>query len=149
MVTACFAGFRATALIQCKHWFCHDCWRKHLTTGTRGAAPHSLKCPGYECEAVIDNVTLMAFLPGSDVWKYQNRKLKNAIKRSENFHHCPQCSATVEVKNRIIPSALKHAVPLSCICGMRWCSHCKEEPHWPTSCSAAELYRKEMTSRSK
>lgn len=131
-------------MLQCKHWFCHDCWRRHLTTATRGAATQPLECPGYGCCAVVDDATLMAFLPGDLISRYRTRHLKNTIKRSENFHICPQCANTVEVTNKQNPKSLKRAIPLSCSCGMRWCSHCKEEPHWPVSCSVAEVYRKEV-----
>ena len=144
-----FSDYEASALTRCCHWFCHDCWRRHLTTIVRSSAAQTLQCPGHNCDVIVDDVTLMTLLPGNILSNFRIRLLRNTVKRSDNFHHCPHCSKTVEVSNRKFAKLLRKAVPLSCDCGARWCSRCKEEPHWPAACSEAEAYREELTKHSK
>jgi len=148
MIVFLFSDYQATSLVHCGHWFCHDCWRRHLSTLTRSTATQPLQCPGHDCTVIVDDVTLMTMLPGKVLTQFQNRLFKNTIKRSENFHHCPQCNKTMEISNEKSAKMLKKAAPLSCQCGARWCSKCQEEPHWPAACSEAEAYRKEVAEHS-
>ena len=133
-------------MVKCSHWFCHDCWRQHLIISARGVTTQEIKCPGYDCDVMIDVVTMMSLLPGYIISQHQARLNIIAINRSNEFHICPKCGTTNKVTNSVSAKFLKKPTPLSCTCGTWWCSHCKEEPHWPASCSEAEFYRQEVKS---
>ena len=99
-------------------------------------ADQPMTCPVYVCKSIVYEDTLVAYLPGNQIWTYENRLLDAVRKSKSNLFQCAQCLRMLKVQNR------KNSLPISCKCGAFWCLNCKRESHWPARCNEMEIYEK-------
>ncbi|XP_076815614.1 uncharacterized protein LOC143461678 isoform X1 [Clavelina lepadiformis] len=145
--------FQATALNDCNHWFCVECWRQHVSYSVQQNS-QDVQCPAFECTVKVDLVVLMTYLPGDVLSKYQRHKKETKALLSGNVYMCPKCRKLVQLNAKKLSQTFSNAsrslpIPLFCTCGHGWCACCFECPHWPASCKAAALYRKEAAKYAK
>ena len=146
----CDGYMSSRAMQSCGHWFCHDCWCYHLVTRImRGDL--QLSCPG--CKTVVDMVTLLSLLPYSYFVKYQSFVLNAKLERSGVWKWCQgmhgRCNKVIQAKSknaasRTTDSHDEQGICVVCDCTAEWCFDCGKEPHWPTTCRQAEIYREQM-----
>ncbi|XP_022789392.1 uncharacterized protein LOC111329056 isoform X1 [Stylophora pistillata] len=136
-------AFPCTALKACLHWFCNDCWKGYLSAQLQQGKIF-VKCPAYDCNTIVDDVTLMGLLPGM-FRKLLTMRQEKAVEMSSKWKWCPRNKCNLVVK------AASHkgfkgkedktaSLPVHCSCGHTWCFSCQEEPHWPASCNEAAFF---------
>jgi len=135
-----------TSLNTCGHKFCDDCWRAHLKTQIQ-LGHTDLRCPGHECAAAVDDVTLMSLLP-SLYGRHLTKRLNTFLELNPEWKWCPtdQCRLVVKATTPQDPSVVSHVgivqpVPVVCACGSMWCFKCQEDAHWPATCQEARSFR--------
>lgn len=137
-------AFSCTAMKSCLHWFCNECWKAYLSAQLQ-QGKISIKCPAYDCNSPVDDVTLMGLLPDKFL-KFLTMRQEKAVEMSCKWKWCPgnKCNLVVmatshkgtkDTEDKTVP------VPVHCHCGHNWCFACHEEPHWPASCSEAAFFR--------
>ncbi|XP_071490268.1 uncharacterized protein [Diadema antillarum] len=133
-----------TALTACSHWFCDQCWSRHMMSRVE-QGDLNITCPGYQCTSLVDEVTLMSFLPSTFFARHWNSKVNTALMLHPELRWCPSpsCGRLLKLSSHRTDVGNGVGIPVNCSCGTFWCSECKEEAHWPASCQQAEAYRKE------
>lgn len=127
----------ATALTDCSHWFCNNCWTDYLYSRIN-VGDSSLTCPGYKCKAVVDNVTLISFISASSYQRYKSQQLES-LRASQRLDWCPKegCQFLLQRQTREEGGT----VGMICACGGAWCSSCREKLHWPSTCQQNQAYK--------
>ena len=142
----CFTGNQGlvpfTALKNCHHVFCNECWENHLKTQI-SAGNTDPQCPGYKCDSCLDDATLMALVP----WWYGkllSRKIDKALEASPELRWCPSktCGRVVRVTVSGPVAMTMDPVSVTCACGGVWCFQCGRPAHWPAPCAASEKFHK-------
>ena len=129
-----------TALKNCHHVFCNECWEVHLKTQI-SLGNTDLQCPGYKCDVSLDDATIMALVPS---WydELLSRKISKAVERSPELRWCPSDSCNCIVKATTADPVVMTMDPVSvsCACGGLWCFQCGRRAHWPAPCTADEKF---------
>ena len=130
-----------TALKQCYHDFCNECWEVHLKTQI-SIGNTDLQCPGYKCDVRVDDVTILALVP---CWygKLLSRKIDKALEASPELRWCPSRKCGRVFRTTVSGAMAKANDPISvaCACGGLWCFHCGRQAHWPATCSGDEKFQ--------
>ncbi|XP_071509057.1 uncharacterized protein [Diadema antillarum] len=135
-----------TALTACSHWFCDQCWSSHMMSRVE-QGDLRIACPGYQCTSLVDEVTMMSFLPATFFARHLANKVNTALMLQPELQWCPSpsCGRLLTVASQKTDVGKGRMIPITCECGSFWCSECKKEAHWPASCEQAEAYRKKAT----
>ena len=110
-----------------------------------------LRCPEYQCTALVDDVAVMSLLPS---WypRHLTKKLEASLEVDPEWKWCPadQCKLVVKATTPENATAVcdehvtsVHPVPVVCVCGNMWCFKCQEDAHWPATCEEARTFREE------
>lgn len=120
--------------------FCNECWVAHLKTQI-SLGNTELQCPGYKCDACVDDTTIMALVP-SWYGKVLTRKMDKALETSPELRWCPARSCGRIIKATTSGSIATTMYPLSvaCACGGVWCFQCGSPSHWPAPCAVNEKF---------
>ena len=139
---------QCTAMKECCHWFCNECWQMHIhTQSTDGQT--QITCPEYECNTVVDSITVMSLIP-SWYGKHTSRVVGRKLESSPVWRWCPYDRCSLAVKALPHPSSFDGnnrpgSMPVVCGCGNIWCFSCQGKAHWPASCQQAKHFRKEYS----
>ncbi|XP_072179644.1 uncharacterized protein [Diadema setosum] len=135
-----------TALTACSHWFCDQCWSSHMMSRVE-QGDLRIACSGYRCTSLVDEVTMMSFLPATFFARHLANKVNTALMLQPELQWCPSpsCGRLLTVASQKTDVGKGRMVPITCECGSFWCSECKKEAHWPASCEQAEAYRRKAT----
>lgn len=141
MSSILFHSDNGTALKQCGHVFCNECWEVHLKTQiSLGNA--DLKCPGHKCDVYVDDATILALVPS---WynKFLSQKIGKALDANPKLRWCPSTKCRRVLKVAVSGTMAHGNSPMSvaCECGGVWCFQCGRQAHWPASCSADEKFQ--------
>ncbi|XP_078350805.1 uncharacterized protein LOC144635590 [Oculina patagonica] len=142
------------SLTACGHNYCNDCWRAHLKTQIEHGHT-DLRCPGYECNSAVDDVTLMSLVP-SLYGRHLTKRLDTSLEMDPEWKWCPadQCKLVVKATTPQDRSVARDVngvssvqpVPVACVCGTMWCFKCQEDAHWPATCEEAQVFRQKNAS---
>lgn len=77
------------ALNPCFHWFCDNCWISHIR---KYGVPGDILCPATNCSCKVDDITLMALLPGKEYWNLKFKQMDNYIQKNRRLSWCPNKS---------------------------------------------------------
>ncbi|CAF3835110.1 unnamed protein product [Rotaria sordida] len=126
-----------TALKSCAHWFCNDCWKQYLENSIKRV--NVIVCPEWNCCSMVDVGTMLSLVNVRCMNIYERNIEKCLVNLSRSYVKCPlkSCSNVVQV----IGSRIDH---VRCRCGHRFCINCKQERHFPATCSAYRLYIDEV-----
>lgn len=130
-------------MIECCHWFCNECWLRHIITQS-AEAKNQLTCPEYQCATPVDLVTIMSLIP-SCYARYTRHVVGRELETSPVWRWCPSdcCSLAVKAVPHISGEKIQPGpVPVVCACGSVWCFRCQDRAHWPASCQQAKEFRK-------
>ncbi|KAL9954848.1 hypothetical protein ACROYT_G042431 [Oculina patagonica] len=132
------------SLTACGHNYCNDCWKTHLRTQIEHGHT-DLRCPGYECNSAVDDVTLMSLVP-SLYGRHLTKRLETSLEMDPEWKWCPadQCKLVVKATTPHVSSV--QPVPVACVCGTMWCFKCQEDAHWPATCEEAQVFRQKNAS---
>ncbi|XP_078595605.1 uncharacterized protein LOC144872857 isoform X2 [Branchiostoma floridae x Branchiostoma japonicum] len=142
----CAADIPSAFAVQgCLHWFCRECWEIHVGTKVRQGST-DITCPECECSEVVDDTLLMVLLPTRLYCLYQRRVHNVAVDSDSSLHWCrdAKCGRVVSV---VHSGEVGDPVPVRCECGSMWCSLCRAEPHWPSTCHQAQEHLREIQDR--
>lgn len=129
---------------SCSHWFCNECWKAYLSAELQQGKV-TVKCPAYDCDTPVDDVTFMGLVPDKFL-KFLTMRQEKTVEVNSELKWCPgdKCNLVVKATSLRDTKETKvevEPVPISCQCGHRWCFACQEEPHWPASCKEAAFFR--------
>lgn len=139
----------ATALRDCGHWFCGNCWQQHVTSRTQ-QGDVNIKCPAHDCNSPVDTTTLLALLPDSFFPLLSRLQLNQLLSSQKVWEWCqnPKCSRMVQVGGvRSQRNGDDQMNVIRCACGHSWCYGCKEDAHWPATCQQAAEYKNYVESK--
>ena len=128
-----------SSLQECGHVFCDSCWRSHsLAKISEGAL--NVPCPGYDCDAMVDPITLLSLVNARAVGLLLQRQQEETLETSEDVQWCPNpsCGRVIKVKVNRKSDGVCHDV--TCACGTSMCFSCLGDPHWPARCDQAGVY---------
>eukprot|EP00794_Sanderia_malayensis_P018093 gene18093-19900_t len=144
---------QGTQLLKCLHSFCNHCWGMYLTERIV-AGVVGIKCPGYDCETVVDVVTVLGIVRGELASKYLHMLFESSIMQRDDWQWCPGCERAAfcggfqqevggsnEIRKRGF-TGLQDQPVVSCACKRDWCFSCLRKPHWPARCEHVEEYDK-------
>ncbi|KAJ7365590.1 hypothetical protein OS493_005707 [Desmophyllum pertusum] len=117
-----------------------------------------LRCPGHECNVVVDDVTLMSLVP-SLYGRHLTKMLDTFLEMDPEWKWCPADRSKLVVKatppqqRSVVCNAERNSivqpVPVACVCGTMWCFKCQEDAHWPAACDEARPFRQENEGNAK
>ncbi|XP_069101685.1 uncharacterized protein [Argopecten irradians] len=125
-------------LKPCGHFFCVDCWRRHIWEKIRQGAIR-IRCQTYRCNCEVDDVMVRCLLPTDIALRWIYRKKEMVVERSLKWNWCPEPSCHKVAK---LSSPGKRFTPVLCGCGKTWCFSCRSDVHWPASCDQYTAYKK-------
>ena len=136
------------AMQSCDHWFCNDCWFKHLESCV-SKGDRQISCPGH-CKTVVDTATLISLLPYSYFIRYESYVNKAKLEISKEWKWCQGasgfCTKIIRATarntgpNETLNGSSEEGICVSCSCKTQWCFDCGKEPHWPATCELAASY---------
>ncbi|CAF2916168.1 unnamed protein product [Rotaria sp. Silwood2] len=139
--TSCYRDMNETipmtALKSCAHWLCNDCWKQYLENSIKRV--NVVVCPEWNCCSMVDVGTMLSLVNVRCMNIYERNIEKCLVNLSRSYVKCPlqSCSNIVQV----IGARIDY---IRCRCGHRFCINCKQEPHFPATCSAYRLYMDEV-----
>mmetsp|Transcript_49385 Transcript_49385/g.116377 ORF Transcript_49385/g.116377 Transcript_49385/m.116377 type:complete len:602 (+) Transcript_49385:258-2063(+) len=150
------AGRSMTALLQCGHMFCNDCWRRHLQfqIDDQGQAAR-ISCPGEavvegrkigKCNIIVDERVVERLLEGGAdrrlLAKYKKRLIEEYVNNNASIKWCPatDCTNAVRINDNFDPNSF--ATQVHCGAAHAFCFSCLDEPHSPAECCYVKLWRK-------
>ncbi|CAF3473174.1 unnamed protein product [Rotaria socialis] len=126
-----------TALKTCAHWLCDDCWRQYIENSIKRVGV--VLCPEWNCCSLVDVGTMLSLANVRCVNIYERNLEKCLVNLSRSYVQCPakSCSNIVQVIGSLGDN-------VRCRCGHRFCANCKQEAHFPATCSAYRIYMDEV-----
>ncbi|CAF1226589.1 unnamed protein product [Rotaria magnacalcarata] len=126
-----------TALKTCAHWLCDDCWRQYIENSIKRVGV--VLCPEWNCCAMVDVGTMLSLANVRCMNIYERNLEKCLVNLSRSYVQCPakSCSNIVQVIDSLGDN-------VRCRCGHRFCANCKQETHFPATCSAYRIYMDEV-----
>ncbi|XP_060067548.1 uncharacterized protein LOC132547763 [Ylistrum balloti] len=125
-------------LMPCSHYFCVDCWRRHIWEKIHEGAL-KITCQTYGCDSVVDEVMVSCLLPSDVVSKWIYRNMESLVESSQKWQWCPKTSCRTVAK---LSNPGKRFSPVLCVCGKAWCFSCRSDVHWPATCDQYSVYKK-------
>lgn len=134
-----------SAYLKCKHAFCMDCWKGHLTAELdKGIASVLAKCPYHKCTSRVGPSLFKRFLT-KDLYAKYKRFLSTIFVDNNNrtLRWCPNpgCKYIVEVTS---PGILE----VTCECGCAFCFACGADGHLPVNCDMNKKWTEKNTAES-
>lgn len=126
-----------TALKACAHWMCNDCWKNYLENSIKRVKV--ILCPEWNCDTIVDVGTMLSLVNVRCLNIYEGNIEKCLVNLSRSYVKCPR--KTCENIVQVVGLNMGH---VRCRCGHQFCINCKQEPHFPASCSAFRLYLDEV-----
>ncbi|CAF0849395.1 unnamed protein product [Rotaria sp. Silwood1] len=139
--TSCYRDMNETismtALKSCAHWLCNDCWKQYLENSIKRV--NVVVCPEWNCCSMVDVGTILSLVNIRCMNIYERNIEKCLVNLSRSYVKCPlkSCANIVQV----IGSRIDY---IRCRCSHRFCINCKQEPHFPATCSAYRIYMDEV-----
>ena len=126
-----------TALKACAHWMCNDCWKNYLESSIKRVKV--IFCPEWNCDTIVDVGTMLSLVNVRCMNIYEGNIEKCLVNLSRAYVKCPMKSCANIVQ--VVGPSIDH---VRCRCGHQFSIHCKQEPHFPATCSAYRLYMDEV-----
>ncbi|KAI4371114.1 hypothetical protein MLD38_019383 [Melastoma candidum] len=116
---------------RCTHSFCTGCVTKHVETKILENVT-DVKCPGLDCESVIEVDICSGFLEGKLLQMWEKAKCEAAFDEIQKYY-CPfkECSAMLIVDSEVGNSLKECECPY---CHRLFCASCKVPWHWKYTC---------------
>lgn len=124
----CTEANQATTLRSCKHSFCNNCLKEYITMAIRTRC-HSVQCPEYGCDCVLDAGTLMSLVDFVDSIRYVGILHDKFVTERTDWLWCPNTNCGRALQYESDNTGLCY-----CVCGEKICPRCKDVAHWPASC---------------
>ena len=77
-----------SALLPCRHYFCNECWSRHITSTVREGSVH-VKCPEYNCDRRVDNAFIMATVDFETYLLYESQLTEFTLFSTGMASWCP------------------------------------------------------------
>ncbi|UJR30888.1 hypothetical protein I4U23_018398 [Adineta vaga] len=138
--TNCYAEMNEstpmTALKSCGHWLCNQCWKQYLENSIQQVKV--ILCPEWNCCSMVDVGTMLSLVNIRCLNIYERNIEKCLVNLSRSYVTCPikSCSNIVQIIGARIDQ-------IRCRCGHQFCIHCKQELHFPATCSSYQAYIEE------
>ncbi|CAF4746553.1 unnamed protein product [Rotaria sp. Silwood1] len=122
-----------TALKSCSHWLCNQCWKQYLENSTKST--RLIRCPEWNCCSLVDIGTILSLVNVRCMNIYERNLEKCLVNLSRSYIRCPSKSCSIIL--HVIDSGMGY---IRCRCGHQFCIDCKQEPHFPATCSSYKAY---------
>ncbi|KAH7835838.1 hypothetical protein Vadar_030378 [Vaccinium darrowii] len=109
----------------CAHPFCVDCITKYIQVKVEHDHVAEIKCPGLNCDQLLDPFTCQTFIPPQLFTKWCDVMCQQAVSGLERKCYCPnrECSEVVvnECGGNVKKSKCPNCKRLFCFsCGVKW-----------------------------
>jgi ariadne-1 len=85
----CFDTTSDVTTLSCQHGFCASCWKNYLSIKIK-EKEQIIRCPGYKCDRVIDELTVHQLAESPELIQQFNETLVNSFVDSNPFvRWCP------------------------------------------------------------
>ncbi|CAD8149679.1 unnamed protein product [Paramecium octaurelia] len=107
--------------LRCQHIFCKDCWHQMIEIQLSDTIP-IVQCLEYQCLERLPH----QFLELNQL--YKEILVKRMLYNDSNYTWCPgfNCSNIYKLQGLTLK--------IKCHCGLKFCSKCKVETHYPITC---------------
>ncbi|CAF1031505.1 unnamed protein product [Rotaria sordida] len=126
-----------TALKSCSHWLCNHCWKQYLENSIKSI--RVIRCPEWNCCSLVDIGTILSLVNIHYMNIYERNIEKCLVNLSRSYIKCPLKSCSIIFQ--IIDSGIDY---VRCRCGHQFCIDCKQEPHFPATCTSYRAYIDEV-----
>jgi len=129
---------------SCGHEFCLECWTGYLSEQIEGQGKASIRCPGYGCDIMVDELTATRILAKSDkiLQRYHYLSSKLFVAEHRQIQWCPaaDCDMAVRVSSTGQSGFCR---PVNCSgCKSEFCFNCQSKVHMPITCQMLRVWRK-------
>ncbi|CAD5118863.1 unnamed protein product [Dimorphilus gyrociliatus] len=116
--------------LKCGHWFCLDCWQRHLLNAK------FFTCPMYECKQKVELPLLFIFFNFEKFCNLETRIVDDMLAKDGNWYYCqsPLCNRVTNIEGNV------KSPMMECSCKMRWCTECGDDYHWPSTCRQNKIF---------
>lgn len=83
--------------LQCRHFYCRDCYGNYLALKVNEGASDDITCPAYKCKYIIDPVLLASLAPAPLYNKYVRFVTKSFVERNPHIKWCPAAGCNFAV----------------------------------------------------
>ncbi|KAE9975165.1 hypothetical protein Vi05172_g8515 [Venturia inaequalis] len=137
------AGMQTFAL-KCEHRFCVDCYKTYLANKIKDEGEAArIKCPGNNCNRVVDSRSLNTLVSGSLRDRYEELLTRTYVDDLENLKWCPSPNCVYAVDCKIKNRDLGRIVPtVKCDCDHQFCFGCAQNDHQPAPCGLVKKWMK-------
>ena len=130
--------------LDCKHFFCNDCWVEYLRASTLDLyTTCGQTCPQKGCSLVIQYSVWKTLADAATMDIYRKSLIKNFTSNCSNLKWCPEPKC-----GRVIQCELKGNRDIDCDCGTRFCFSCGKNAHQPCSCEMLNFWDMKNNSES-
>eukprot|EP00727_Mastigamoeba_balamuthi_P006430 m51a1_g2407 putative ubiquitin-protein ligase (716) ;mRNA; f:774107-776751 len=139
MCTVCgeTVGPESACALQCKHWFCTDCWVSYLTLKINEGQSCFITCPAHKCSLIVDQELVERIVPKELYAKYVAFITKSFVDDNPDVKWCPAPGCGNALKADQCIKGIGY-----CTCGYRFCWECGEEAHMPATCAEVLSWKK-------
>lgn len=127
-------SYKTAGSTACNHYMCAECWRSYIKSNISDGKV-IITCPGFKCERPVPENIIMCYLNVKQYSQYR-RWLTGSLISFRNWKKCPQKGCLYLGR-----ADKEEDTNVNCVCNMKWCVKCKEESHYPISCSVFNIYR--------
>ncbi|CAF1582985.1 unnamed protein product [Adineta ricciae] len=138
--TTCYSDMNEstpmTALKSCGHWLCNQCWKQYIESSIEKVK--IILCPEWNCCSMVDVGTILSLVNVRCFNIYERNIEKCLVNLSRSYVKCPKISCSNIVQ--IIGNRMDQ---VRCPCGHQFCPLCKQELHFPATCTSYYGYIEE------
>ncbi|KAE9550057.1 hypothetical protein FO519_006736 [Halicephalobus sp. NKZ332] len=140
-IGTCMICHEETQLIKscCDHYYCTSCLNNYLSTQLHETLNVYFLCPGFNCNHVIDNEDVIAFLKlDNDKILFQRKLINDCVENNKFLKYCPASKCDKVIKLNALD--FKN---VTCECGNSFCFNCSEDWHEPITCFYLKKWKKQ------
>jgi len=129
---SCLDDFPLSEMValNCCHLYCSKCLKDYVSMQINEGASECIKCPGYKCKFIMDEIMLSSLLNTEDYEKYIRFLANSYVEKHPHIKWCPAKGCGLAIQQQ----GTQTSSMVMCRCGLLWCWKCAKDGHWPASC---------------
>uniref|UniRef100_A0A0B6ZMY6 RBR-type E3 ubiquitin transferase n=1 Tax=Arion vulgaris TaxID=1028688 RepID=A0A0B6ZMY6_9EUPU len=116
-------------MIDCQHYYCHDCMAEFCEMHVKEGTVEALRCPDRECNTIIPPYIVQAVMVPEAYLRWEQLLLQKTLDAMSDTVYCPRCTS-------LVIAEAEEELHLACcsICYFSFCTQCQRSWHQGRNC---------------